>query len=82
MGLQPGRDRVALELRLSGMSYREVAATLGMPGPTAAYRACRRSLRHIHLPSPDVVAEASRERIAFLEQEIGRASTQLDLRDR
>ena len=81
MGFQPGRDRVALELRLSGMSYREVATTLGLPGPTAAYRACRRSVRHIHLPTPDAVAEAQRERVAYLEDEITRASSQLDLRD-
>ena len=80
MGLQPGRDRLALELRLSGMSYREVAATVGLPGPSAAYRACRRSLRHIHLPPPDVVAAAERERLAFLAREVTGTSEEIDLR--
>ena len=79
MGMQPGRDRLALELRLSGMSYREVASTIGLPGATAAYRACRRSMRHIHLPPPDVVAETERARVSFLAREIG-ASQEIDLR--
>lgn len=73
MLIHAGRDQQALELRLGGRSYREIAGELRFADADQAYRAVCRAIRHRALPDHESVLREDEERRRWLEEEIDRA---------